>query len=167
MTRANLLIKKLQLKPHPEGGYFKETYRCNIIISQSTLPDEYKSDRNVSTAIYFLLESDHFSAFHKINQDEIWHFYEGSSIAIHQIAPNGDYSKIIIGNKIENGEIPQYVVPSGYWFAANVVNPNDYSLVGCTVAPGFDFEDFLMPNRDELTTLFPQHSKIITKYSRA
>ncbi len=160
------IINKLNLKPHPEGGFFNETYRSTGVIDKANLDEQFSGDRNYATAIYFLLTSDTFSAFHKINQDEIWHFYKGSSIKLHIISPEGNYSKVIIGNAIENGEHPQYVVPAKYWFAAEVVNNNDYALVGCTVSPGFDFKDFVLPKHDTLITKFPQHKAVITKLTR-
>lgn len=160
------IISKLNLQPHPEGGFFSETYRSDGFIIETNLDENFSGKRNYSTAIYFLLTSDMFSAFHRINQDEIWHFYKGSSIKLHMISDKGDYSKIIIGNNIENGEHPQFVVPARYWFAAEVVNQNDYSLVGCTVSPGFDFKDFELPKRDVLISKFVKHKDLITKLTR-
>ena len=166
MSRVQNIINKLELQPHPEGGYFRETYRSDGIISQEHLGSEFVGDRNYCTAIYFLLTSDTFSAFHKINQDEMWHFYKGSPLTLHMISPEGDYSKVSIGNNIENDEVLQFVVPATYWFAAEVIADNSYALVGCTVSPGFDFRDFEMPNRETLIALFPQHSNVITKLTR-
>lgn len=104
MNRLELLIKKLDLLPHPEGGFYKETYRCKEDITKENLSEEFSGNRSVSTAIYFLLKSDNFSAFHKINQDEIWHFHEGSAIKIHQISPTGEYSFQVVGNAIEKDQ---------------------------------------------------------------
>jgi len=160
------IIKKLELLPHPEGGFFKETYRSGGIISADNLDPIYQGERNYSTCIYFLLTSDTFSAFHKIHQDEIWHFYSGSPIHIHEISNDGVYSKTMLGNHIENGEIPQHVVTGGSWFGATVIRDNDYALVGCTVAPGFDFQDLELAVRDELIVSFPQHKDIITRLTR-
>lgn len=163
---AQQIIEKFNLTEHPEGGYFKETYRSNEIIENKHLPSEFIGDRNYSTSIYFLLTSDKFSAFHKINQDEIWHFYIGTTLKLHMISPKGEYSYILIGNNIANNEIPQFVVPAQYWFAAEVETKNSYAFTGCTVAPGFDFNDFVLPKREDLVSLFPQHSAIITKLTR-
>ncbi len=157
------LISKFDLTKHPEGGYFKETYRSEGIIENKNLPNKFQGNRNFSTSIYFLLTSEKFSAFHKINQDEIWHFYRGSSLKLHMISPQGAYSFIIIGNNIEANETPQFVVPAGYWFAAEVINSDSYSFTGCTVAPGFDFNDFILPKRKELIELFPKYKNIITR----
>ncbi|MGG8497053.1 cupin domain-containing protein [Tenacibaculum sp. TC6] len=163
MMTAQQLITKFDLTEHPEGGFYIETYRSNGIIHNTNLSDNFIGDRNYSTCIYFLLTSEKFSAFHKINQDEIWHFYKGATLQLHMISPDGIYSLVNIGNKIEDNEIPQFIVPAGYWFAAEVLSPNSYSFVGCTVSPGFDFNDFVLPERKVLIALFPTHSEIITK----
>ncbi len=163
MDQKEKIIKELDLKPHPEGGFFKETYRSKGIINKDSLHEAYNSERNYSTCIYFLLTSDTFSAFHKIKQDEIWHFYDGSPIHLHIISETGEYSKHVIGRDFSKGEVPQLVVPGNCWFAAKVINENDYSLVGCTVAPGFDFSDFVLPTKAELITQFPQYTSIISE----
>ncbi|WP_282163271.1 cupin domain-containing protein [Ulvibacterium marinum] len=160
------IIQNLKLKPHPEGGYFRETYRSAGTIDQKSLGNAYSGLRNQATCIYFLLTSKAFSAFHKIRQDEIWHFYKGSPIELHMISPNGDYSKVRIGNSFNKGEVPQFVVPGGYWFAAETLSKGAYSLVGCTVSPGFDFKDFVLGNRQKLLSKFPQHSEIISRFTR-
>lgn len=166
MDRIERIIAKLNLKPHPEGGYFRETYRDSLKIDKANLGPEYSGNRNCSTCIYFLLTSNAFSAFHKIRQDEIWHFYQGSPIRLHLISPQGEYSNILIGSDLDQGQIPQFVVPKEYWFSGSTINDNDYSLVGCTVSPGFDFDDFELGQRIELISSFPQHREIIEKFTR-
>ncbi len=163
MNSIDKIIKSLELSPHPEGGYYKETYRSVGEIKKDSLSNEYQGNRNYSTCIYFLLTSDSFSAFHKIKQDEIWHFYDGSPIRLHVITPEGDYSNHLIGRQLEHDEIPQFVVSGGCWFAAEVVNKNAYSLVGCTVSPGFSFEDFVLKPRHELISLFPHLEELICR----
>jgi len=160
------IIQKLDLHPHPEGGFFKETYRSEGVINTDSLDPIYHGERNYSTCIYFLLTSDVFSAFHRIRQDEIWHFYVGSPICLHEISKEGIYIKTIIGSDIENREVPQYVVSGGSWFGATVIRDDDYTLVGCTVAPGFDFLDFDLAGRTELMAEFPQHREIIIRLTR-
>jgi len=167
MKQIENLIKVLNLKPHPEGGYFKETYRSLGEINEDCLDPAYTGNRNYATSIYFLLTTDSFSAFHKINQDEIWHFYDGSPITIYMISPEGEYSEVILGRRINRGEKLQFVVPGNYWFAAKVINDNDFTLVGCTVSPGFDFKDFNLPSRKQLITKFPEHKEVITKLTIA
>ena len=166
MKQVDHIINILQLQPHPEGGFFKETYRSSGAIEQDGLPSGYSGRRNHSTCIYFLLTSDTFSAFHRIIQDEIWHFYGGSPISLFMIHTDGRLQNVIIGNDLTNGEVPQFVVPGGSWFAARVVDLDSFTLLGCTVAPGFDFNDFTLANRNELIALFPQHSELITYLTR-
>ncbi|MEO2061544.1 MAG: cupin domain-containing protein [Christiangramia sp.] len=159
-------IEKLQLQPHPEGGYFREIYRSPEIIPKKALKNNYSGDRNVCTSIYFLLTSESFSAFHKIHQDEIWHFYQGSRISLQIISASGEHSEIMIGNNLQKNEHLQYVVPGGNYFAASVQEPDSFALIGCTVAPGFDFDDFYIPKREELLKKFPRHANVIHQYTR-
>lgn len=166
MDSLDALIKKLELQPHPEGGYYKETYRSQDIITKDALPEIFNGNRNHSTGIYYLLEDKDFSAFHRINQDEMWHFYKGGTLILTMISEEGELSTIKIGNDILNGEVPQAVVPKGYWFAAKVEKPESYALLGCTVAPGFDFQDFELAESSKLKAQFPQHSDIITALTR-
>lgn len=166
MTPIQTIIKSLNLLPHPEGGYYKETYRSQESIAQSALPDKFNSERNYCTGIYFLLTSDNFSAFHRIKQDEMWHFYEGSALYVHIIDEAGKYSRVEVGMDLDNGQQPQFVVPAGSWFASSVKNKNSYSLVGCTVAPGFEFDDFELAKRDQLIKEYPAHEKQITLLTR-
>jgi predicted cupin superfamily sugar epimerase len=166
MKEVEKIIKKLELHPHPEGGYYRETYRSNEEIAAEDLAGDYSGDRSVSTCIYFLLTSDTFSAFHRIRQDEIWHFYTGSPIDLHVISEAGVHSKHVIGNRLDKNESPQFVVRGGNWFAAEMAEENSYALVGCTVAPGFDFSDFVLPSRQELQQKFPEHSDLIRRFSR-
>ncbi|MBX2826942.1 MAG: cupin domain-containing protein [Flavobacteriaceae bacterium] len=166
MNTAQDIIQKLDLLPHPEGGYFKETYRNPTTIPASVLGNGYSGDRNYATSIYFLLTEGNFSAFHRIVQDEQWHFYDGDTLLLHIISPEGVYERIKIGNDVLHGEVPQYTVPGGYWFASEVIQGGNYSLVGCTVTPGFDFADFEMPPRKDLVSLFPEHKAIIEQLTR-
>jgi predicted cupin superfamily sugar epimerase len=159
--KAKDLINLYDLKSHPEGGFFKETYRSKGEIKSENLGANFEGNRNYCTSIYFLLTSEKFSAFHKINQDEIWHFYRGSTLHLHMISPEGKYSKVLIGNDFEKGEVPQFTVPAHYYFAAEVVHKNAFAFTGCTVSPGFDFRDFSLPSCEELSLEFPEHIKLI------
>lgn len=161
MNKADQIIEKLNLTPHPEGGYFKENYRSDAQIDIDGLKGQYNGARNFSTAIYFLLKSHQFSAFHKIKQDEIWHYYDGSAIILHVISPDGLYSQHTLGKDVLNDELPQFVVPGDHWFAASVINKDDYALFGCTVAPGFSFDDFILAEKSMLISHYPQHKNII------
>ncbi|MBO6620841.1 MAG: cupin domain-containing protein [Balneola sp.] len=166
MRRIEQLIELLNLQKHPEGGYFKETYRSEGVIPSEVLKDGIDGDRNYCTGIYFLLTSDNFSAFHRIKQDEMCHYYEGSPLTVHMIDKEGNYSFQKVGLHLESDEVPQFVVPKGVWFASEVQEPDSYSLVGCTVSPGFDFKDFELAEKDSLISEFPKHSEIIGRLSR-
>jgi predicted cupin superfamily sugar epimerase len=165
-TTAEKIVTNLNLKPHPEGGFFRETYRSEGHIDDKNLLKKYNSVRSYSTCIYFMLTSDHFSAFHRIRQDEIWHFYNGSTLILHMINHEGEYLSQKIGINIENNEVPQFVVPGGFWFAAEVLGNDAYSLIGCTVSPGFDFNDFELKGQDELIEIFPNHEPVIKRLTR-
>ena len=164
---AQYWIDKLQLITHPEGGYYRETYRSEIAIPKEALPAGFTGPRLVSTAIYFLLEGDNFSAFHRLRSDELWHFYAGSPITVHVIEPDGGSSEIQLGGDPDAGGVLQAVVRAGRWFASRVRNPKTFALAGCTVAPGFDFADFEMAKRAELVRLYPQHRRLIESLTRA
>jgi hypothetical protein len=156
-------IEKLNLQKHPEGGYYRENYRCQDIINKDRLLTRYNDFRNASTAIYYLLLGDEFSAFHKLKSDEIFHFYSGSTLIVHIIDNEGEYHQFKLGNNLDENEVLQLVIPHDYWFASHVSESNSYSLIGCTVSPGFDFADFSLGNREELTTLYPHLIDLITK----
>lgn len=161
---AGFFIETLQLLPHPEGGYYKELYRSDELLTQTDLPVRYLGNRSFCTSIYFLLKSEQFSAFHKILSDETWHFYAGSPITLMMIDKDGNYSEQIIGNQLQLQQTLQYTVNRNTWFAAKVNEPHSFSLLGCTVAPGFDFHDFQLANKNLLLQQFPQHNAVIEKY---
>lgn len=164
MTReAAYWIEKLRLKPHPEGGYFREIYRSKETIPVGVLPDRFGGDRTFSTAIYFLLESDQISASHRIKSDELWHFHSGLSLTIHIIDDQGGYVHQGLGGNLEADESFQAIIPAGSWYGASVNSPDSYSLVSGTVAPGFDFADFELAKRDELLRNYPGHGEIIER----
>ena len=165
MTAA-YYVGKFNMQPHPEGGYFAETYRSAETVSQSALPGRFGGNRSFGTAIYFLLESHHISALHRIQSDEIWHFYAGGPLEIFVIYPDKALTIIRLGNNPEQDEVYQAVVPAGCWFGSKpVVDANvdgtGFSFVGCTVAPGFDFADFEMADRTALLAEFPEHKDVI------
>ena len=163
MQKVQAIIEALELQKHPEGGFYRETYRSEGSIPQEVLGETFSGKRNFATGIYFLITSESFSAFHKINQDEMWHFYDGAPMNLHMISPEGSYSVVKIGKNISEGDVPQFTVPAGFWFASEVAEENNFSLLGCTVSPGFDFDDFEMPPRAQLIALFPHLEGIITK----
>lgn len=120
MKDAKYWIEKLNLRPHPEGGFFKETYKSLEFIAKGALPDCYTGNRSFSTAIYFLLDKDDFSAFHRIKQDELWHFYDGTSITIHIIDQNTTYSTQKLGLNLDKKERPQVIVKAGCFFCCRI-----------------------------------------------
>ena len=166
MLTANALIKQFNLLPHPEGGYYKETYKATEYIAKNALPERFQADRFFSTAIYFLLEKGNFSAFHKIKSDECWHFYAGETLLVYVIHTTGNLEIIRLGNNIEKGEVFQYVVPANCWFASEPAADTNFSFVGCTVAPAFDFADFELAKANTLIQQFPQHENIIKRLCR-
>ncbi|MEM6632980.1 MAG: cupin domain-containing protein [Bacteroidota bacterium] len=159
-------INSLQLQAHPEGGYYKETYKSAEFIPQGGLPARFPGPRSFSTAIYFLLQGADFSAFHRLKADEVWHFYAGTTLRIHQISSEGEYEQKDLGILSGTSVAPQAVVHAGTWFGAEVLDKTSYALVGCTMAPGFDFADFEMPSRAELLGLFPKYQEVILRLTR-
>ena len=158
------LISQYQLLPHPEGGYYKETYSSTENIPHAALAQHFSGSRSFSTAIYFLLLKDLFSAFHRIKSDECWHFYEGASLHVHVLHLNGNYELISLGRNSAKGEVYQAVVPAGAWFASESIG--EYSFVGCTVAPGFDFADFELARAANLKANYPDHEMLISRLCR-
>lgn len=161
MMTAQEYIQLLRLQPHPEGGYFAETYRSAEVIPHAALPERFSGERVFGTAIYFLLESKDVSALHRIQADEIWHFYAGGPLNVFVINPDASLRTIRLGNNLEKGEVFQAVVPAGCWFGSKPADGTEFSLVGCTVAPGFDFADLEMADRETLLAEFPQHRAVI------
>jgi predicted cupin superfamily sugar epimerase len=153
----------LQLHPHPEGGAYRETYRSALTLKADALPPGFNGDRQVSTMIYFLLSHGEFSAFHRIRSDEAWHFYAGSTLTIYEITVSGELHTHRLGSDLANGESFQHLIAAGSWFASRCEVPGSFTLVGCTVSPGFDFRDFEMASRDMLLHEFPQHASLISE----
>lgn len=165
MTTAEDWIAHLQLAPHPEGGYFRETYRA----AETVIPtvSRYHGQRMASTAIYFLLRGNQTSRLHRLCSDEIWHFYAGSSLTLHLLLSSGKYEAIRLGDAVASGEQLQGVIPAGCWFGATVNHADSFTLVGCTVAPGFDFKDFEIGERGQLIKTFPQHRELVERLTDA
>ena len=160
------LIERYNLLPHPEGGWYQETYRSSTRIREACLPAAFGGDRVLATNIYFLLEEGNFSAFHRIKSDECWHFYAGQTLEIFVLLPDGTASVTRLGSDISNDEQFQFVVPANFWFASRPATGSRYCFVGCTVSPGFDFQDFELATANELSDLFPQHEQLISGLCR-
>ncbi len=166
MNKADIYIEKLKLVPHPEGGYFREIYRSDEVLKGEDLPRRYKGSRAFSTSIYFLLKGEQKSLLHKLKSDEIWHFYDGSSVKLYMIDSDDKLSVKLLGRNIDAKESIQFVIKRGYWFCAEVSDENSFSLFGCTVAPGFNFSDFELGDSKELLKLYPQHKKLVKKFTK-
>ena len=157
MPAATDLIAALGLQPHPEGGFYRETYRAGEVIPNAGLPARFHGPRSHATAIYYLLRAGDRSKLHRIKSDEVWHFYEGDALTIIAISPNGQLIETTLGRDFLAGQVPQHVVPAGYWFGCLPARNTAFTLAGCTVAPGFDFADFELADRTTLLAAFPQH----------
>ncbi len=155
---AQYWVNQLDLLPHPEGGYYKETYRCADTLTVHT------EQRNISTAIYFLLEGSQKSHFHRIQSDELWFYHSGNTLEIIVLDEIGIHT-ILLGNNPDKGESLQAIIPAGKWFGSRVKNQEGYALVSCTVAPGFDFHDFELANAAALSKQFPEHRELIQEMS--
>jgi predicted cupin superfamily sugar epimerase len=158
---ADQVISALGLTPHPEGGFFRETFRAPAKVAAPF----GQVSRAASTAIYFLLRGGDFSAFHSVRSDEVWHHYLGATLELHTIDPAGGYERIELGPNLLNGELPQWVVPANHLQGARIIG-DGFGLFGCTVAPGFDFADFSMPERSELVLRFPALADLIESFTR-
>lgn len=166
MITVQQLIDRYSLQPHPEGGWYAETYRSDLRIPVLSSEHGSNAERNCSTAIYFLLESGNFSAFHRIRSDECWHFYAGGPLDIYEFTESGQLIITPLGADLKNGSIFQYVVKAGRWFASRPANGTEFSFVGCTVSPGFDFADFELADSAKLTARYPQYSSVIHELTR-
>ncbi len=155
MKAAQQWIDELKLISHPEGGFYKETIREDMLNEQ----------RALFSSIYFLLTDDNISHFHRIDADEVWYYHAGSSLTIHMIDMEGHYKAVTLGPDIENGDVLQYVVPKGTIFASSIENENTYSLVGCMCQPAFEFAHFELFTQSELLYQFPHLEAVIEKYA--
>lgn len=160
MHTASAWIDRLGLRPHPEGGHYLETYRAAASAARGA------DARSASTAIYYLLQHGECSRLHRIPSDELWHFYAGAGLTVHVLDPASGYTALRVGLDLAAGERPQQVVPAGRWFGATVDAPGGYALVGCTVAPGFDFADLEFGDREALLAEFPAHRDLIVRLTQ-
>jgi predicted cupin superfamily sugar epimerase len=168
MPTAQEIIEALDLKPLPEeGGYYRETYRSDgPSLAARTLGIDAEGTRTLNTAIYYLVKPESFSALHRIKTDEIFHFYAGSEVEMIQLDEAGKLTRITIGPNILEGQLPQVVVPRGVWQGLRLKEGGQWALMGTTVAPGFEFQDFEVGIRDSLIKQFPQHREDITRFTR-
>jgi uncharacterized protein len=156
MKNAEYYIKNLEMLPHVEGGYFKESFLSE---------EKVRENKNLWSSIYFLLRTGEVSNFHRLKSDELWYYHDGEALTIYMISPGGELITKQLGINIEKGEVPQALVPKGYIFGS-AMNNEGFSLVGCMVAPAFEYEDFELFEREYLLNLYPKHKDIIIKLTR-
>lgn len=157
MTNVQQLIEQLQLEAHPEGGFYKSSFRSENFITAA------QGNRPIYTSIYFLLRSQDISHLHRLKSDELWYYHGGSPLTVHMILPDGTYEAKKLGLNVANGEMPQVLVKKNTIFGSSVEDADTFSLVGCMVAPGFDFADFELFTQTELLADYPQHEAVIRK----
>ncbi len=167
MGRAEEIIEQLGLRLHPgEGGFYDETYRSKETIPATALPDDYDSERSVSTAIYYLLKQGTFSSMHQLPGDEVFHFYTGDPVEMLQLHPSGRGEIVVLGTDLSAGMRPQVVVPGGVWQGSRLVQGGEYALLGTTMAPGFAFADFQIGARADLVKRYPAFEAHIIELTR-
>ncbi len=160
MTKEEVIAKLGLIPLEIEGGFFRENYKSQVNV------ESILGRRSECTAIYYMVTEESFSALHIVDQDEIFHFYSGDEVEMFQILPDGTSKTIIIGS-VENGHEPQIIVPRGVWQGTKLRSPGKgkWALLGCTVAPGFEYENFTLKSRDELSRLYPQHKEQIIRFT--
>ena len=161
------IVERFDLVPHPEGGYFREVYRSSIELDHPGVPEGLRPSRSAGTLIYFLLSGADFSAFHRVRwSDEIWHLYAGGPLELCVIDAEGALERRILTTDLTEGE-PTTIIPAGHWQSARLTPGASWALGGCTVAPGFDYEDFEMPPAADLLSLYPEYEAIIRELTRS
>lgn len=162
MDTSNIaqLITQMGLLPHPEGGYYKEVYRSENTVLRPASTEA----KQACTSIYYLLEGSDYSGFHRLLSDELWYFHKGSPLHIHVIAEDGSYAVHELSDTASGSF--SIAIKAGQWFASEIPSKSGYILVSCVVAPGFDFAEFEMARKEQLTEQYPQHSQIISKMCR-
>jgi predicted cupin superfamily sugar epimerase len=160
-------IRVLGLSPHPEGGHYRETWRSPETVAKAALPGRFDGPRALGTAIVYLLPAGETSMLHRLRADEVWHLYDGGPLHLHLLHPDKGHERIVLGRDVERGEVLQAVVPHGTWFGAETPAGTDFALVGCTVAPGFEFTDFELGSRRALLAEFPAQRDWIVRLTAA
>ena len=163
---AQYWIERLNLSEHPEGGFFAPAFRAPEQIGRDGLPERFTGNRAMVSSIYYLLKKGQFSVFHRLRSVEIWNFFEGDPLTIYVLDPSGSMNQKRLGPNFDRGESYQAAIEAGNWFAAEHRGPGEFSLVGCTVAPGFEYEDLEIAGRAQLQAKYPQHTEIIERLTR-
>jgi len=164
---AERWIRALRLSPHPEGGHFREVWRAEGSVDPSALPPRFATPRALGTSIYYLLRAGERSLLHRLHADEVWHLYDGGPLTLHVFERDNAYHPRVLGLDVAAGEAPQQVVPHGCWFGAELAEGANGALVGCTVAPGFEFGDLEFASRDALLVQHPEHAALVTRLTEA
>ncbi|MCF2140007.1 MAG: cupin domain-containing protein [Candidatus Lokiarchaeota archaeon] len=162
-SEVKIWIEKLSLTPYPEGGYYRESYRSSQIIPGNVYVPPRSENRVSATSIYFLLEGDQHSSWHRLNSDEIWYFHSGTTVIIHTFSQEGKYCRFFLDNQLQPNHYPQILISAGTIFGAELLDNSQYALMGCMVTPGFDFTDFSIISHQELLIKYPNLSTIILK----
>jgi predicted cupin superfamily sugar epimerase len=165
-SHAGEWIRHLHMQKHVEGGWYSEVYRSPLILEKLALSPALTANRSACTHIYFLLEQNDFSTLHRIRSDELWHFYDGDNLIVYELDASGRLTEHKLGKDIANGFLPFCMISKGSWFGARVADGGSFSLVGCTVSPGFEFEDLELAKAEILTKKYPDHSKLIRSLCR-
>ncbi len=152
----------LNMNKHPEGGYYQEIYKSGCSTTIASSKEGNPKERSLMTSIYFMLERGNYSGFHRIKSDELWHFYDGDPLFVHEINLEGNYIKHLVGKDPSKGQMPFCCIPAGSWFASELISDGEFCLVGCTVAPGFEFEDFELAN-EALIDQYPKYEGLISR----
>jgi predicted cupin superfamily sugar epimerase len=166
MTRPTIdeVIRILGLQPLPrEGGLFSETYRSAIVLAPNALPREYRGARSLSTAIYYMITPERYSALHRVHGDEVFHFYLGDPAEMLLLRGDGTGEVLTLGTDLAAGMRPQVVVPGGVWQGSRLRDGGAFALLGTTMAPGFDPGDFELGDRPALVTRFPSFAREIER----
>lgn len=164
MQTAEYWIQNLNLQPHTEGGFYREVYRSSIEVEHKNLPVGFNGPRRLATSILYLLRSGDVSRFHRLRSDELWYFHSGNAIKIIMIDQEGQKHTKFLGSRVEKAEHLQVLIPAGTIFGAEVMEPDSYGLCGCMVAPGFEFADFEVFEKDDLIQAYPKHVDVINKF---
>lgn len=169
---ADELKARLRLEPHPrEGGWFRQTWKAGEVLPGDALPPRYAAGRSAGraagTAIYYLLEPNSFSEMHRLQSDEVFHFYLGDPVEMLQLFPDGSGRRVLLGTDVAAGELPQMVVPRGVWQGSRLVPGGQVALLGCTVSPGFEYEDYESGAREELIRGWPAWRDLIAALTRS
>ncbi len=166
---AETIIAALGLAPHPiEGGFFRETYRASGTIAAESLPAGYahRASRSLGTAIYYLLTAETFSEMHRLPTEEVFHLYLGGPVRMLQLFPDGSGREVVLGCDIPAGQEPQVVVPAGVWQGSRLEPGVDFALLGATMAPGFDYNDYERGRREPLVREYPEFAEQIRQLTR-